>query len=409
MKTAVKTLSFLLCAILLASAFCACAAAEDNVRIDKVLIQTYPGQGGNDLPYVSGDISAFYAATTTTGVSVTGWSLVDDGGSECRGKVEEKYYTMNITLSSMAVNYVFTWDTRAYINNESANISYISDDGLTATFSRRIMPRLIAPTIWHNPTDETHNAGESFSFAASASPYYDSFQWYLRSPYNEKYEVEACGDIFDGTSAYVIDNGSSGTTCNLNNVSANFDGWMVYCAFKGVGGETLTQNAMIHIKNKPTPTPEPTPSPTPVPTSAPTIEIVVTPEPTSAITIIEHDYAEEWSYDEQNHWHEDRIPVSDSVSEMGAHDMVWTEITPATKKAPGEEKGVCSVCGYEISRSTEYVRPVRDSKVPGAVKWIVGIIGGLVVLCAAVVGIQYVKDKRRRARRAKMAGRHGKH
>lgn len=409
MKTARKTVSLLLCLLVCASALPMSASAEDYIGIDKVLIQTYPGQGGNDLPYVSGDISAFYAATTTTGVSVTGWSLVDDNGNQCTGRVEEKYYTMSVTLSSQAVNYVFTWDTRGYINNESANLSYVSDDGMTATFSRRIMPRLIAPTIWHNPSDETHNAGERFSFAASASPYYDSFQWYLRSPYNEKYKVEAIGDIFPGTTASVIDNGASGTTCNLNNVSENFDGWMVYCAFKGAGGETATQNATIHIKNKPEPTPAPTPVPTPIATPAPTIEIVVTPEPTSNITIIEHDYASEWSYDEAEHWHADKVPESESVSDRGGHEMVWTETSPATKKAPGEEKGVCSVCGYENTRSIEYVRPVRTAGVPNAVKWIVGIVGGLVLLCAAVVGIQYVKDRRRRARRARMAGRHGKH
>lgn len=407
MKSAKKVLSLLLCLLICAAAFPAFATAEDYVGIDKVLIQTYPGQGGNDLPYVSGDISAFYASTTTTGVSVTGWSLVDDGGNQCTGRVEEKYYTMSITLTSQAVNYVFTRDTRGYINNESAELSYLSNDGLTATFSRRIMPRLIAPTIWHNPTDETHNAGERFSFAASASPYYDSFQWYLRSPYNEKYEVEACGDIFTGTSANVIDNGSAGTTCNLNNVSENFDGWMVYCVFKGVGGETPTQNATIHIKNKPEPTSAPTPAPAATP--EPTIEIVATPEPTSAITIIEHDYSEDWSYDETSHWHADKIPMSESVSDKGPHDMIWTETSPATKKASGEEKGVCSVCGYEESRSIEYVKPVRTARVPKAVKWIVGIVGGIVVLGAAVVGIQYIKDKRRRERRAKMVGRHGRH
>lgn len=404
MSTAKRIFAAALAVLVCVSAFPVSAAAVESIGIDKVLIQTYPGQGGNDLPYVSGDIGAFYATTSTSGVAVTGWSLVDDNGNQCTGKVQERYYTLNVTLASQAVNYFFSQNTRGYINNEAAELSYVSSDGMTATFSRRIMPRLIAPTIWHNPTDETHNAGETFSFAASASPYYESFQWYLRSPYNEKYAVEECGSIFSGTSAYVSDNGASGTTCNLNNVSANFDGWMIYCVFKGVGGETATQNAAIRIKNKPAPTPEPTPAPTP----APTIEIVVTPEPTSAITIIEHDYASEWSFDDEKHWHADKIPMSESVSDEGTHDMVWTE-TPATKKAPGEKKGVCSVCGYEQTETIEYVRPVREAKVPKAVKWAVGIIGGLVLLAAAVVGIQYIKDKRRRERRARMAGRTEKH
>lgn len=407
----VKRCFILLMAMVLCLTFISAEAfAIDYVGIDKVLIQTYPGQGGNDLPYVDGDISAFYAATSTAGVAVSGWSLVDDSGVQCVGKVEQKNYTMNITVSSQAMNYVFTENTKGYINNEPANIS-ISADKMSATFSRYIYPRLIGPTIWHNPTDEKHDAGECFSFAASASPYYRTFQWYLKSPYNETYEAEKAGEIFDGTSAAVFNNGDRGVSLNLYNVSQNFNGWFVYCVFKGVGGETPTSMAQIIIKNAATPTPEPT------------IEIVTTPEPTPesttepqsteelnpGITIVEHDFASEWSYDDDFHWHEDLVPTSDEVSEKGPHDMVWTEVRSATKKEQGEEKGVCSVCGLEQTRSVEYVKAKKTSGLPNVLKWIVGIVGGIVVLAVLVLFIQYIKDKKRRARRARMAGRHGKH
>ena len=147
--------------------------------VDRVLLQTYPaGAGTNDLPYVGQEVSAFRVGTTTGGVVVTGWSLIDDYGSPCYDYVRARYYTLNINLAGENDGVIFSNLTKAFINNEEATLVY-SADGRSATVSRRIYPLQIRPDIWHSPTDETHDAGELFSFTASAAPYYSAFTWML--------------------------------------------------------------------------------------------------------------------------------------------------------------------------------------------------------------------------------------
>ena len=403
-----KFIIFLIVCLLL-SAFPAGAIAMESFDIGKVLIETYPGSGGNDLPYVSQDYSAFYCKTSTSGVVVSGWSLVDGNGTQCSGKVENKQYTLSVNVTSQVVNSTFSANTAAYINNVPATIS-VSGDGLSATVSRVISPKLVGATIWKDPGDEKHDAGNVFSFTASASPYYNSVQWYLRSPYNESYKAEDVGTLFPNVTCTVHDRGSGGTTCNFNNVPAEMDGWMVYCAFIGEAGQTLTKNAFITVTNAAALLAAPSPSPEAAATPEPTIYIVETPEPTNNIWIVEEDWSEDWSYDTQYHWHASKIPQNNKVNEKAAHDMTWTETKAATKKEAGEETGVCSVCGYTETKSVEYVKPQRTGlKLPSAVKWVGGILGGIIVVGGGILGIQYLKDKAKRKRRAKMSGRTGSH
>ena len=384
------------------------AYAAETFTIDKFLVQTYPGSGGNDLPIVGQDYSAFYAQTTTSGVTVTGWSLADDSGRQCSGKVENRRYTLGVNVSSQVVNAFFSADTKAYINGEAANIS-VSSDRLSATVTRVINAKLVAPTVWKHPTDETHDAYGTFSFSASASPYYDSVQWYIQTPYNQKYKAEEIGSYFDGVACTVHDHGTGGSTCNVSGVLPSMDDWMVYCSFIGPGGETSTNRATIHVKNASALLETPAPAAVPAPVQAspsPSVYIVETPEPTSNVWVIEEDWSDEWSYDSDYHWHESKIPQVTDVDGKAGHQMTWTEPRAATKKADGEEQGVCDICGYTETRSTLYTKPQRESKgVPSAVKWIIGIVGGIIVLAAAVIFIQYLKDKAKRKRRARMSGR----
>lgn len=377
--------------------------------IDKVLIQTYPGSGGNDLPYVSQQYSAFYAQTTTSGVSVTGWSLTDSSGNACSGKVENKDYTLSVNVSSGVVNSLFSSETKAYINNEAANISVLSD-GMSASITRSIRPKLVGATVWKDPGDESHESGNTFSYVASASPYYDSIQWYVRSPYNESYKVEEIGKVFPGVTANVIDHGANGTTCNLIAVPPQMDKWTVYCAFVGVAGQTNTKDAYINVTDAAVKLQTPEPTPQIIQTPAPTVFAVdpptPAPAPTPEVYIVTEDWSDEWSYDKDSHWHESRIPQVTDINEQAPHDMVWTETRAATKKADGEEQGKCSVCGYTETRSVIYTKPERTSlALPSAVKWIIGAVGGIIVLAAIVVFIEYLKVKARKKRRARMSGR----
>lgn len=61
-----------------------------------------------------------------------------------------------------------------------------------------------------------------------------------------------------------------------------------------------------------------------------------------------HDFSDEWSFDETNHWHAAICEHTAEKSNLGEHEFdAGTVITPATEKADGEIKYTCTVCGYE--------------------------------------------------------------
>lgn len=61
-----------------------------------------------------------------------------------------------------------------------------------------------------------------------------------------------------------------------------------------------------------------------------------------------HDFSDEWSFDETNHWHAATCEHTAEKSNLGEHEFDdGTVITPATEKADGEIKYTCTVCGYE--------------------------------------------------------------
>ena len=101
-----------------------------------------------------------------------------------------------------------------------------------------------------------------------------------------------------------------------------------------------------------------------------------------------HEFPEAYSFDNQRHW---RACSCGERIEQGAHTMVWTEQEPASRSKPGTELGVCSVCGFEVTRELPYQGPneiVRFATV-GA--------GGLVGLTVVVLIVDsIVRGIRRR-------------
>lgn len=382
-------------------------AAHAAEGFPKVQCQTFPGTGGADLPSTGQDYDAFSCRCITDGVYVTSWSMVDESGNQCSGIVQYKNYTLSIAVSSDREDRVFTDDTKATINGVEASLS-ISSDGKSATLTRKILPNLIAPTIWHSPDDEAHNAGELFSFIASASPTYTSFQWYLVSPSGQEHPAESVTTLFPGTVFDIADLGRGvGARCNLYYVPAEMDGWSVYCVFKVEWAETKTGMGRIEVLNAapstpeptPLPTPEPTPQPTPEPTLQPTAEASPEPELPEGLYIGAEDWSSVWSFDEDYHWHKSMNLKSDAVSDKGTHDLVWSETVRPTKKTEGEETGICSVCGYTTHRPVMYSRAANQ---PDFLLW--GILGvaGLLLLSMTVIFIQLLagnrgKRKRRRS------------
>jgi hypothetical protein len=376
--------------------------------LDRVVLQTFPGSNtGNDLPYVGQEISAFRVTAKTNNVTVSNWTLVDDYGSPCYDYVRARYYTLSINLASTDGSALFSPSTIAIINNEAASLA-ASADGRTATVTRRIYPLQIRPDIWHSPTDETHDAGDVFSFTASAAPYYSSFAWILVTPDGEELNAEAVQDRFPNTTAVISDLGrGNGVRCNLHEVPNEMNNWKIYCLFANDVSEVKTQQAELHVNYIATPTPEPTPEPTPIPTPEPTPEPtpVPTPEPTPEEGIFIDDWDSAWTYDEDYHWHKSLKPDSSEISDRGTHTMDWTETKPATLRSDGEEEGICSVCGYSASRSVPYTGLLssvgRLFDEAGLVGMAIVAICAILALAILVIIIRALADGISRKRRKK--------
>ena len=407
-------------------------ARAAGYTVKNIACQSYPGIGGNNLPIVGQSYSAFYCDTTTEGVSVTGWSLIDDLGAPCVDTVHGRNYTLNIDVETVP-GYSISYDAGGMINYEGANVS-VSADGSRATLSRYIYPLLIAPTIWHEPGDEEHNAGETFSYVASASQLYSSFAWYVRTGMNQVMPAEEVQGLYPEVTVSVADLGSGGTRCNFNQVKAEMDGWSVYCVFKGEGGEAKTREALITVTNAaeilaaPPATPEPTPAP---------VEIVATPAPAEGIIIVEppHEFIEngllgaapyddedlpegiyiveedwdtEWTYDADYHWHKNLVPEHTEVNDKGTHEFVWRVLTPATKKALGVEEGECSICGFKTERSLAYSRTAGDVQSPDMLKLIILALSAIILFTTLIIIASAIRQSRKRRRRARMSGRAGR-
>ena len=359
-------------------ALCPMASADDIIGIDKVNIETYPTANAtyNDLPTVGQQISTFRASTITAGVSVTGWSLVDDDGVTCTGMVENKNYTLYVNVESRASNYVFDGNTKAYINNVTATISP-NGDGTTATISRYIKPNLVDPVIYKNPTDENHDKNTVFSFTASASQVYSSFQWYIMTPYGEKFTPEELSAAYPGVTTSVKDMGSSGVRLNIGNPIDEMSGWLVYCTFTGYSGVPVaTSKATMTIKGVTPYTTTPTPVVVDTEGSETTtvggvgvpegITIVETPTPT--ITIVE----------------------------TPSPNIIIVE-TPEPTTAPTAEVTV-----------TTATTTKDNSKLLNILKIVGIVVAVIVVIGAAVLFVPYLIEKNKNERRRKMSGRTGR-
>ena len=354
-----KLLSTILVLMLIVTMIPVFASAEESVS--KVSIRTYPdssyGYDNNQVPLVGQDASYIYALVSNGAASLNNYYLLY-GGSVATGALKYETYTFCAEVTPNA-GYIFDASTTASVNNESANIS-VSSDGMSATITINMLPRAEAPRIAHEPTDETHNAGEVFSFVASATNY-DTFQWYLVSPYNATYKAEEVGSV--GLSGTVSDLGTS-VRWNLHTVPADFNGWRVYCVFTGIAGQTQTRQAYINVNGAADPYQPVYVGVSPTPAASSGIWIVETPEPSSDIWIVETPE-----------------PSND----------IWIVETPepTTESAAADDT---SESENDTAKSSH-----KGLKVAACV------LGGIAVLGGGLLGTQYVIDKNKRKKRAKRA------
>lgn len=65
----------------------------------------------------------------------------------------------------------------------------------------------------------------------------------------------------------------------------------------------------------------------------------------------EHSFSSDWSTTDSQHWHACTDENCDEKSDLGDHDFVWTEKTPAGVHTDKVETGTCSTCNFKIDRT----------------------------------------------------------
>lgn len=67
----------------------------------------------------------------------------------------------------------------------------------------------------------------------------------------------------------------------------------------------------------------------------------------------EHSFSSDWSTTDSQHWHACTDENCDEKRDLGDHDFVWTEKTPAGVHTDKVETGTCSICQYQKDRTIE--------------------------------------------------------
>ena len=332
-------------------------------------------------------VSFITASNSTAGCDIVAYNWLDANGV-MTGQFSTAACTVQIRLQAQQ-GFYFSENVAAYLNNDS--VSAVRDaSGQYLDISREYSPLVWAPTIVKQPGGESVESGGWASFVASAT-YTDASSWRFVSPEGNYFTAEELCSKFPGVA--VDDNGAG--KVNIYNIPAEMDGWKVVCRFEGPGGSTDSNGAKITVKNAAptaTPSPEPRPEPTPEPIPEPEPE-----KEEEKPQQHEHSFTGKYSGDLMNHW---RLCECGEADRKEAHVMEWTVTKEAGRKESGEERGVCSVCGYSQTREIQPTGSVlsADEEDSGLGKFgvllkvllaIVGMIGGFIL-------IMYIRYRARR-------------
>ena len=251
--------------------------------------------------------------TSTEGAAVSSVVWTDSAGTVLGAgdAFKQDVYTLVVTLTA-SDGYVFGAAAKGYLYGKSCDIA-VSADGKTVSLRRQVEPPIWSPIILKHPTEDPPiEPGGRVSFVSTAN-FAVSYQWLIVNPEGEPMDLMKAHDQFPGVVFT-----DTGVSFIIDNVPAEMDGWMVMCRFYESTGTYFSDSkkAVIHV-NAPEPTPEPTPQP------------------------------RAWMSNEGGHWHEDE---QGNTSDLAEHSFVWS--APDEK---GEEQGVCSVCGYTVSRVSDSV------------------------------------------------------
>ena len=362
---------------------------------------------GSECPVAFTPVNTLSASTSTEGCYVVSLAWYDSAGNPAYGDFTTGNYTAYITVSTRD-GYFFASGMPAYLNTKACDYT-VSDDMRTVTLTRVYTPYVWAIAVNKSPGSENVDIGGWASFAASAN-YCNGYDWVFISPDgSEKIDSENIGSRFPG----VTTSGNGDSKINVYNIPAEMDSWRIMCVFQSPGGNANSGEASIMVRGAVEPVYAPLP--TEEPTAEEAEEASGEEAAEEGATIVEaveehtHSYNGTFKSDDTNHWIE--CLTCGEVSGTEAHDFEWTTVEEATKKKPGSESGVCTVCGFETARVVEFQKKSKaDGESAGMPKFLKGLliaVGGIVGLILLVLFFQYERDKARRKRRARAAGRSG--
>lgn len=388
-----KTFPILIALCLLLSLSCmvpsALAAEAEQAppadkEIPKILTQLTAG------PVVLSGTDRCIATTSTEGLAFSyGW--YDTAGQPVTGNFEVAYYDLVMRFTA-ADGYVIKPDVAAYLNNSPRDLTVsVAADGKSATIAKRFEAAIWRPIVFKSPGDEVKEEGSWVSYAVSGA-YYTDLTWELTSPDgNTTIDAERAIQQFPGVN---VDNNHF-DRINFYNLQTSMNGWNLVAVFHGVEDLQTRSNATVlqvtPDPNKTPATPEPTPTPEATPEATPAPENPAAPETAPAVpgeepaieptSEHEHSFAEAWSFDDQKHWHD--CTGCEERAEEAEHSFVWTETKKATSAEPGEEEGVCEVCGFTTVREKEFEGQENFLRRVPIQFPIYAILGLIVVLIAA--------------------------
>lgn len=329
-----KLITALLALCMLAALpFAAKTPAYAEGEITKVLATT------SYTPVALMDVSFISAATSTDGCYATSITWYDQNYTPLTDKFGTDTYHLEIRLDACEGRY-FAEGLSAYLNNSAVDYA-IGEGGTYIVLRRDYTPAIWAPNIIKHPGGETVTEGGWASFVSTAS-YADSCSWSLVDPSGRSI---SCADI--GSKFPSVTVGGDGTDkIIVRGIPLEMNGWKAVCTFSGPGGSVTSNGAVIKVNPDPA---KATPTPSPTPSAEASEQPEESPEPTEEVHT--HEFADTWQSDAGHHW---RQCECGEMTDRAEHTMEWKTILEAEKNSPGEEKGVCSVCGYTSSRELQY-------------------------------------------------------
>ena len=370
MKKAKRTAALLLSFICLCGFRVPAFAADlGYMAIDKVLVQL------SCPPVVMMDPGTIRATTSTAGCSLASMTWLDVYSQPITTAFPSGLTTLVLNISSYG-GYLFAENTTAYINNEWVSCT-VGSGGTSLTLTKEFMPSVWAPAVNKHPGADKVDEGGTVSFVATAS-YADKSTWKVLDKNGQLWTMEELAQTFPNFNYH-----DSFGKIIMNGVPKELDGAQFCCTFDGPGGKIDTDWATLKVKYEVIETPAPTPSPAPTP--APSATPAPAPSPTPEPAAHTHDFSV-WKSDENIHWH--KCDCGEQ-KDFAPHEFTWETVEEPTRKAPGKEKGVCSICGYEKEGELAYEGLTLDSLFDdftldeGTIKIIVAAAGVLVLLLAA--------------------------